>query len=375
MDGKVAIVGLGAIGSMALWRSSLRSGGVVGFESAYPGYDRTGIGGDSRLFRMAYRESPSFAPLLVQSEALWHELNRESGAVVLEQCGGLSVGDAAGDYMRGLIESVQQVNTPHEMLSAQQLGERFPQHALLENDIGLYDPMGGLLRTDIAVLSAVEQAQAHGATVLTNTKIDRLVPKDGAVELWSGDRSWTFEKVVIASGAWAKELLPEQYAHNVTPGRVLLSWFCARNPDEFTSDKFPVFVRDSGGIHMYGGPTVDGATVKVAGVNAASMIPDVAGMQREFTVEELEKSNDAVRRFLPGLFPACVRADAYPDLFSDDRRPLIGWLPQLAGVYLASGFSARGFKMASGVGELIAREIIAGETVPEAEFVRPGRFL
>ena len=84
MDGgKLAVIGLGSIGSMALWQASRLSDSVVGFEAQSPGHARSAVGGDTRLFRMLYRGTPSYYPILERSRRLWAELEAESGQHIL----------------------------------------------------------------------------------------------------------------------------------------------------------------------------------------------------------------------------------------------------------------------------------------------------
>jgi glycine/D-amino acid oxidase-like deaminating enzyme len=47
-DGKLAVIGLGSIGSMALWQASRLSDSVTGFEAASPAHGRSAVGGDTR---------------------------------------------------------------------------------------------------------------------------------------------------------------------------------------------------------------------------------------------------------------------------------------------------------------------------------------
>ena len=44
MDGKLAVIGLGSIGSMALWQASRLSDSVVGFEAQSPAHARSAVG-------------------------------------------------------------------------------------------------------------------------------------------------------------------------------------------------------------------------------------------------------------------------------------------------------------------------------------------
>ena len=61
-DGKLAVIGLGSIGSMALWQASHLSDSVTGFEAASPAHGRSTVGGDTRLLRMLYRGNPNYYP-------------------------------------------------------------------------------------------------------------------------------------------------------------------------------------------------------------------------------------------------------------------------------------------------------------------------
>jgi len=84
-DGQLAVIGLGSIGSMALWRASRSSASVVGFEAASPAHPRSAVGGDTRLFRMTYRGEGNYYPVLQVAQNLWRELEQESGQSVLTQ--------------------------------------------------------------------------------------------------------------------------------------------------------------------------------------------------------------------------------------------------------------------------------------------------
>ncbi len=77
-DGKLAVVGLGSIGSMALWQASHLSDSVTGFEAASPAHGRSAVGGDTRLFRMIYRGNPTTTPSCNAPGISGHELEAET---------------------------------------------------------------------------------------------------------------------------------------------------------------------------------------------------------------------------------------------------------------------------------------------------------
>ncbi|UVJ41189.1 FAD-dependent oxidoreductase [Arthrobacter sp. CJ23] len=374
MDGKLAVIGLGSVGSMALWQASRLTDSVVGFEAHSPGHARSAAGGDTRLFRMLYRGRPDYYPILQHSRDLWAELEAETGQDILTRCGGLSIGTVDGPYIPALLETTRINMADHRILSRQEMAERYPQHNLRADDIAVYDPNAGVLRTDRAVTAAVAAAQANGATVLTNTPITGIRETDDGAVVTSGDKSWTFERVIVASGGWSQRLMPEYLKAHTETRRIFLSWFVARDASEFTPDKFPIFSRINEDRSMYGAPTVDGVTVKATLDGRGAGTPDPDRVPRELTTAEITETIETVSEFFPGLIPTIVRSDAFPDLFTRDRNPLLGWLSGSSRIYSATGFSGGGFKNATGYGHIAACEALGKQSLEGLEFVRPERF-
>src|ERR1043166_6242246 len=117
MDAKLAVIGLGSIGSMALWQASRLSDSVVGFEAATPAHGRSAVGGDTRLFRMVYLGKPDYYPILERSRSLWAELEAETGQDILVPTGGLSIGTANGSFINSLLEATRITRAEHCVLS------------------------------------------------------------------------------------------------------------------------------------------------------------------------------------------------------------------------------------------------------------------
>lgn len=374
MDGKLAVIGLGSIGSMALWQASRLTDSVVGFEAQAPGHARSAVGGDTRLFRMLYRGRPDYYPILQRSRSLWAELEAESGHDILTRCGGLSIGTVDGPYIPALLETTRINGAEHEILSRDAMAERYPQHNLRPDDCAVFDPHAGALRTDRAVTAAVAAAQANGATVVTETPIDSIRETHDGVVVTSGDKSWTFENVIVSSGGWSQRLIPDYLKAATETRRIFLSWFVARDAAEFSPERFPVFIRISGDRSMYGAPSVDGVTVKATLDGRGAPTPAADSVPRDLTAAEIAETTETVIEFFPGLFPNIVRSDAFPDLYTTDSQPLLGFLDNSSRIYAATGFSGAGFKMASGYGEIAASEALGKRWFDGLDFVRPQRF-
>ena len=374
MDGKLAVIGLGSIGSMALWQASPLSDSVVGFEAQAPAHGRSAVGGDTRLFRMLYRGVPDYYPILERSRSLWAALEAETGQNILTRCGGLSIGTADGPYIPKLLETTRTNGAEHEILSREEMAERYPQHNLRPDDVAVYDPHAGALRTDRAVTAAIAAAQANGATVVTNTPIDGITETGDGVVITSGDKSWTFQNVIVSSGGWSQRLMPDYLKAATETRRIFLTWFVARDASEFSPEKFPVFIRIHEDRSMYGAPAVDGVTVKATLDGRGAATPNADAVPRELSAAEIAETTETVTEFFPGLFPNIVRSDAFPDLYTADGNPLLGPLNEGSRIYCATGFSGAGFKNATGFGEIAANEALGKRTFEGLGFVRPERF-
>jgi sarcosine oxidase len=374
MDGKLAVIGLGSIGSMALWQASRLTDSVIGFEAQSPAHGRSAVGGDTRLFRMIYRGVPDLYPILERSRDLWGELEAETGQDILIRCGGLSIGTADGPYIRSLLETARANGAAHEILSREEMAERYPQHNLRPDDCAVYDPNAGVLRTDRAVTAAIAAAEANGATVHTNTPIDSITETEDGVVITSGDTSWTFENVIVSSGGWSRRLMPNYLKAATQTKRVFLTWFVAHDAAQFTPEKFPTFNRMYEDRSMYGAPAVDGVTVKATLDGRGTVAPDPDSFPRELSTAEIAETIETVSEFIPGLIPTIVRSDAFPDLYTTDRNPLLGWFSESSRIYGATGFSGGGFKNATGYGHIAAYEALGKQSLEGLEFVRPDRF-
>ena len=374
-DGQLAVIGVGSVGSMALWQASKLGVDPVGFEAVSPAHPRSAVGGDSRLFRMTYRGEHNFYPVLQLAERLWRRLEEESGQQILNQCGGLSIGETDGSYIPALLDSIRRTGARHEILDYAEMTRRYPQHRLSPDECGIFDPAAGFLRTDRAVLSAVELARAHGAQVVKGARVREIREVADGVRISTDTDSWRFDRVIVASGFGSGAVLPPFLQRHVHPKRLLLTWFTARDTKQFVPEAFPIFIRITGDRSLYGTPTVDGVTVKATLDGRGTTTADGATIARELTAAEVEESVDTVQAFLPGLVPEIVRSDAYPDLWTSDSTGLLGPLPGSDRIYCATGFSGAGFKMSSALGAIAAADALGRDPLVQGlNFLRPARF-
>ena len=258
----VVVIGLGAMGSAALYQLAKRGVRVVGIERFEPGHDRGSSHGLTRIIRMGYFEHPSYVPLVRRAYELWRELEAASGEKLLTVTGIAEMGLPDSVLVAGTLESSRLHNLPHEVLDARALMQRYPQFRLPADFVGVIQPDGGFLEPEKAIHAQLTLAKAAGAEIRTGEKVLSVEPTSGGVRVTTERGTIEAGRAILAAGAFASALLPKG-ALPLHVTRQALIWVAPKQPELFTPDKFPVFMIESdGGIH-YGFPLHDGA-VKIA---------------------------------------------------------------------------------------------------------------
>ncbi|NMR32242.1 N-methyl-L-tryptophan oxidase [Crystallibacter degradans] len=375
MDADVAVVGLGTMGSMAAWRLSQQTSlRVLGFEQFGLGHAHGSAAGESRLFRAAYHEDPGFVPFLLQARKLWQELSEKSMRELFLPTGTLSIGFGDAPQLENVFASVDHYDLPHEILDSADLARRFPQHKLTGGEIGVLDHLGGGIRPELAVTSALEQAKKNGADLHAHEPVMKIRFEEDGVHLTTERRTYVVGKVIIASGAWTDRLLPELKGLLVIKP-LLLTWFTPLRISEFMPAVFPTFIRDTQDFHIFGAPVLDGFSVKISVNDIFDPIESPDSLIRYFDAETVSAIGHRVAELVPGVFPEPVRHTVHLDSYLPERNPIIGNFESTGRGIILAGFSGHGFKLAPVIGDIAARISTDQETGFNLEAFAPSRVL
>ncbi|MFC0452388.1 N-methyl-L-tryptophan oxidase [Rhodococcus jostii] len=371
---EVAIVGLGAIGSMALWRLAERGVRVHGYERFGVGHDRGASAGQTRRFSAQSQRIRQCTPLALDALSLWRELEHTTGRELLQITGGLILGPKDSDALVLAHQSAMAAGLEHELLDSTELARRFPQHLVRPTDAALTDPVGGFIRPELSVVTAVDRARALGATVSDYTRVLGVEPDGAGVTVRTAEGARRYSRVVVAPGPWARDLLPAAAA-TVLPRRLVQAWYLPRDVDAYRASRFPVFER-VGDIRAYGFPTIDGATVKVGIYTSGHpIVYDTENPALTVGHSIVRYFRDVVEEYFPGLHPDPVTTTVNMEGYTTDGQPMVGAAPGTEQIVVACGFSGAGFKFAPVMGDVVADQIIEGSTDRDVEFLAPGRNL
>ena len=362
----MVVIGLGGVGSAALYQLACRRKRVLGLDQFEPPHALGSSHGDSRITRQAIGENVAYSPLALRSHEIWRELERATGDELLMITGGLMMAsDESTEIFHGTskfldqtIAAARKYGIAHELLDSRDIARRFPQFQLDGSEVGYYERGAGVLRPELCVAAHLKQATARGASVHTNERVVALEPAAGETALSVRTEQETYEAgtVVLAAGPWLPRFCPPAWLRRIRVTRQVMYWFRPEHELDFRPGTFPVFVWISGNRFLYGLPWLDGAA---AGVKVATEQADVETtadtVDRTVSSAEIEMfARDFLEERLPGLTGECVRAETCLYTQTPGADFLIDWHPDMPRVLVASPCSGHGFKHTAALGEVLA---------------------
>jgi sarcosine oxidase len=369
----VVIVGLGAVGSAALYQSARLGAKVIGVDRFSPPHDQGSSHGETRITRQAIGEGREFVPLVLRSNDIWEDLEAATGRSLMTRCGGLVLATpgiagshhGSSSFLQDTVEAAEIFEIRHERLSANEIRRRFPQFHLTSDEEGYFEPGAGFLRPEACIETQLEQARRLGAKTLTSETVLE-VKSDGGTVLVTTDRAqYAAAKVILTAGPWIARFLPPEYAGHFTVYRQTLCWFgLARDPEQYSPERFPVFIWITGSRvqdMLYGFPAIDGAAggVKVATESYDSTV-DPDNVVREVTGDSIAAMHDEyVALRFPDFSDRCLRTATCLYTVTPDAKFVIDYADSAKNVVFASACSGHGFKHSAAVGEALAQVALA----------------
>jgi sarcosine oxidase len=367
------VLGVGGMGSAALYHLALRGLRVLGIERYNIPHEMGSSHGLTRIIRLAYYEHPAYVPLLRRAYELWRQLEHTVQERLLIITGSIDASAADDEVFKGSRASCDIHHLPHEVLEAGELSRRFPGYQLPQDLAAVYQPDGGFLLSERCIVAHVMAAQEIGAEVHGQEQVLGWEPKGQGITLRTDRDHYSADKLVICAGAWGAKLLPELAAVAV-PERQVLAWFQPTRPALFRLQTFPVFNIAVEEGHYYGFPLYGIPGFKVGRYHHLQQRVDPDHMDRQAHRED----EDVLRRFTARYFPAAVGPTMALKtcLFTNtpDEHFILDLHPQWPQVCMAAGFSGHGFKFCSVVGEIMADLAQLGHSPHNLELFRLQRF-
>ena len=368
------VIGVGGMGSAALYELAKRGQRVLGIERYGIAHDMGSSHGFTRIIRLAYYEDPSYVPLLRRAYELWRELQEVMGEQVLHITGSIDAGPPGSFTFDGSLESCKMHGIPHEVLTSAEISSRFPGYRLPSETMAVYQEDGGFLVPEKCIEGYVELARGLGAEVHTDERVLDWSATSSGVRVITDAGAYDAERLVVTAGAWTESMLPALMGLAV-PERQVLAWFEPKRPEHYQPATFPVFniVVDEG--RYYGFPEFGVPGFKVGRYHHMEEVVDPDAYDREPNLHDEVLLREFTENYFPDAAGATLSMKACMFTNSPDEHFIIDTLdPSQSNVVIAAGFSGHGFKFCSVVGEVLADLSLSGSTRHDIAMFRLGRF-
>jgi sarcosine oxidase len=350
----VIVVGVGGMGSAACWQLARRGQRVLGLERFDIPHAMGSSHGISRIIRLPYYEDPAYVPLLHRAYELWAEAERATGETLLVTTGSIDAGPEDDALFQGALASAMQHGLRHEVLTGAGVNARFPGYRLPDAMRAVFQPQGGLIASERAIVAHVRAAQAAGAVIQAREPmLDWRVTASGGVAVRTGKGVYEADRLVLAAGPWMGELAAP-LAGRAVPERQVLAWLQPLRPALFTPQAFPVFNLQVEEGRYYGFPVYEVPGFKFGRYHHRGETSTADGVRRE--VDEADEA--LLRQFGERYFPdgsgptmalrTCLFTNTADEHFVLDHHP------DHRQVVLVSPCSGHGYKFCSVIGEIVA---------------------
>jgi sarcosine oxidase len=367
------VLGLGGIGSAAAyWLARQTGGDVLGLEQFTLDHVRGGSQDHSRIIRLSYHNS-HYVNLAKEAYRAWTAVEADSGEQLVYKTGGLDLSPAGSrlplsDYTNSLTAS----GIPFELLDAAEIMYRWPQWHLPDHVTGLYQTESGLVAAAKSNAAHQKMAREHGAVLRDNAPVTNIHISGNEISVVASGETYTCEKLVIASGAWANNLL----AHfgtkiNLTVTKEQVTYYASPHLAAFSPERFPIWIWLDEPCY-YGFPAFGEAGPKIA--------QDVGGQETsaesrtfELDTAAFRRTDSFLRQHLPTALGPVIYSKTCLYTMPPDRDFVLDTLPEHPNIAVVVG-AGHAFKFASLLGKILSQLAIVGKSefdLTPFQFSRP----
>ena len=365
------VLGMGGVGSGALLAAAKKGWRVLGLDRFGVAHDKGSSHGRTRIIRTAYFEHPNYVPLCRSAWAAWEALQQECKTPLVEKTGLLQVGDPNGQVIQGVLSSARLHGLKVFELERQEIKSRFPAINVTAGQVGIFEESAGFLRVENCVAELINGARQRGAEIRSNEVIAGWsIESDGTVVVHGEYENFRAGKLIIATGAWFQQLLPD-LGIELKILRKQQQWFQIDRHDIKFQNGFPCFLFENISGCFYGFPELDYLGMKVAEHSGGQAVDNPTDVDRS----ENTADTNRCREFLSNSFEfkkcRLVHYSVCMYSMSHDGHFILDHHPRFPQIVFAAGLSGHGFKFVPIIGRHLT-DLLDGKTDANFEFLKIG---
>jgi len=202
----IAVIGVGSMGSAALYYAAKRGASVLGLEQFTIVHDHGSHFGQSRIIRKAYFEDPDYVPLLEKAYSNWKDLESEFGYQFFHKTGLLYIGRPEHILLKGVRESASRYSIPIEVYSGLEIISKFPQFKIPDDYEVIVEPDAGFVTPEKTILAYTQHAIQLGAEVREKEQVLKWEVIDDIVQITTNVKVFKAKKIIITAGGYSKKV-------------------------------------------------------------------------------------------------------------------------------------------------------------------------
>jgi sarcosine oxidase, subunit beta len=343
----IAIVGGGVYGAACAWYLSQNHKNVLLIEKNRVG--TSGATGISRGIVRVYDPDEDLASISL--EGALHHLHWEKlgypGLNPYTASGFVYLFDKKNEaQMANAIQRYATPDYPMELLSADSIARRFPWLAAGGDKMAIYEKYGGYGDPRLTALSFLSGFRNNGGAVYENcavTRIEATGETDWKLHLPNGAVS--AKVVLLAAGGHSRKLFPEL---PVFTRSISLAQVQPASPQvtmTVVDEVVETYFRPGDGSSFYCGSQV---------FETVDTPDDLQTAQLDIVTDAVARAGKVLQTPIAGNV---INHFHGHDCYTESKRPITQFVSGLNGLYVATGFSGRGYKCVTAIGQYIAKEI------------------
>ena len=298
----VIVLGVGAMGSAALYQTAKRGVSVLGIDRFHPPHSSGSSHGESRITRQAVGEGRHYVPLVLRSHEIWREIEAITQDRLLEVTGGLIISgqnsearNHVADFFAKTVESAVSFNIPHRLMDAAQIRAAFPQFKVQDGETAYFEDGAGFVRPEACIAAQIRLAQGHGAQLRTGETMQDYSADANGVTVRTDRGTYHAATLILSAGPWIPRMLGCPTTATLKVHRQVLHWFdVADNAEAFQPGRFPIFIWEpqSKSKVIYGFPEASPGGGFMVATEAYETTTDPDNVDRHVSQAEIDSIHD-----------------------------------------------------------------------------------
>jgi glycine/D-amino acid oxidase-like deaminating enzyme len=265
------------------------------------------------------------------------------------------VGAEAAPHLRESVRRARELGVRVDLLGPDDVRALVPALSVHDVAAGAHEPESGYADPSSTTNALVTRARELGAVIVQYVAVEAILTEGTRVTgVRTVQASISAPAVVVCAGLWADRLLrPIGIDVPVTPKRHQMCFF--RRPPELPSH--PAILDRPHGTYMR--PETGGLTIH--GLSVYEDVVDPDSYDEGADAGEIVRNAELIARRFPCMEHG-LSMGGYSGVYdvTPDHEPVLGAIPEYAGLFADFGWSGHGFKHAPAVGAIMAELVLTG---------------